>query len=65
MLIRNYTMRGVVEFIRDWHPARVATSPTKRYKDHTRGGLMYQEIILNDKMKSCEERVKRKLKEKR
>ena len=66
MLIRNYTMRGVVELIRDWHPSRMASGHdhTKRYRNHTRGGLLYQEVILNDKMKQFEDRVKRRLKEK-
>lgn len=64
MLIRNHTMRGMVELIRDWHPSRLGASPDPKpkYKNHTKGSLMYQEIILNDKMKAFEERVKRNLK---
>lgn len=64
MLIRNHTMRGVVELIRDWHPSRLSSNhdPKHKYRDTTRGGLLYQEIILNDKMKSFEERIKRNMK---
>lgn len=64
MLIRNHTMRGVVELIRDWHPGRISSNyfPRQRYKDHTKGGLLYQEVVLSTKMKSFEERIKRNMK---
>ena len=60
MLIRNYTMRGVVELIRDWHPARMSSQykRPKRRSTHTNGGLAYQEIVLKDKMKQCEDRIR-------
>lgn len=64
MLIRNYTMRGVVELIRDWHPARISSQykKPKRKPSYTNGGLAYQEIVLRDKMKQCEDRIKERAK---
>lgn len=64
MLITFETMRGVVQVVKDWHPSRVSKAYTgQKYKRHTRGGLMYQSIILNDKMRSFEERVAKRIKE--
>lgn len=64
MLITFETMRGVVQVVKDWHPSRVSKAYNgQKYKNYTRGGLMYQSIILNDKMRAFEDRVRDRIKE--
>lgn len=65
MLITFETARGMVQIVKDWHPSRLSKAYSgQKYKDHTRGGLMFQSVILNDKMKAFEERVRNGYKDK-
>lgn len=64
MLITFETMRGVVQVVKDWHPSRVSKAYTgQKYKNYTKGGLMYQAIVLDDKMRAHEERVRKRIRE--
>lgn len=61
MLVIEHMADGstIVKIKKDWHPARVSSEYTgKKYDRHTRGALMYQEIILADKMRNAQERNK-------
>lgn len=62
----------VVKIKKDWHPNRIASEyKGDKYKDHTRGGLMFQEVVLKgslkkvrdrcDKLKAAQAALKRKV----
>lgn len=62
MLIIEHLMdKTIVKIRKDWHPAMMCKGFTKKYDRHTSGGMAFQEIILQDKMRACQERVTRRM----